>query len=235
MTVPSSARFFALTSIHPPYARLMLVLITGVGAWTIVTNPGELDSALGMVLFIQMFLASTGFLRSARRGHFDPLLAGQGRRTGPMVWHFVVSIAPGAAAWTALSAVACLLGNGAAVSALRGERAAALAIVSLIAWTTGVMLPRGAAGIVWVGVLLSALIGRVELLTSSSLTTPALGPALNDLVQALALLVCPFLLLGHHPVLRPGVLAAAVSIATLIALAMWWRADRLDLYLVDRT
>ena len=80
MTVPSSARFFMMSGLHPPHALLILGFVVSVGVWTTVLSPAELDSALAMVLFIQMFLASTGFLVPARRGHFGSHREGGARR-----------------------------------------------------------------------------------------------------------------------------------------------------------
>src|SRR6187455_1293531 len=101
---PSPLRFFALAgSLHPPYTLLILAAIVGVGLWTIRVSPTDLDSGLGLLLFVQMFLASSGFLVRARRGHFDPLLLGDGGRTRVLVWHWCVSIAPGLAGWICLA------------------------------------------------------------------------------------------------------------------------------------
>jgi hypothetical protein len=234
MTVPSSARFFLVSGLHPPHTLLILGLIVATGVWTTVWSPPELDSALAMVLFIQMFLASTGFLVPARRGHFDPLLVARSRRTGPMVWHWFVSVAPGVVAWLALAGVGYLAGSPVAQSAVIGGRAAALAIVSLVAWPAGVTLQRGGAGVVWVAILLALLMSRVDLLAPPS-THLFAGAGWTVLRHALTLLVCPFLLIGRHPAIGPAPVCAAVLFAALAILAVLRRAERLDLYLVDRT
>jgi hypothetical protein len=232
MTSPSSLRFFAAVRLHPPYALAILAIVAGIGIWTTSVSPAELDSGLGMVLFVQMFLASSGFLVRARRGHFDPLLVGGGDRIGAVVWHWIVSIAPGLVAWLCLAGAGHLLGSPAASSALVGGRAAALFIVSALAWTTGFALPRGAAGVVWAAVLLGLLVRGTDLLAPVSVLNDSSALALR---HALTLLICPFLLIGSHVLVTPGAICAAALSASVFLLTAWRFAGRLDIYLVDRT
>ena len=67
-------RYFAVVRPCPAYAVVVLGAVTALGTVTVWLDPGELDSGLGMVLFVQMFVASSGFVVTARRGHFDPML-----------------------------------------------------------------------------------------------------------------------------------------------------------------
>jgi hypothetical protein len=231
MTSPSPLRFFAVMGLHPPYALAILAVIVGIGIWTTSASPGELDSGLGMLLFVQMFLASSGFLVRARRGHFDPLLVGSGSRTSAIVWHWIVSIAPGVAGWICLAGAGCFLGSPTAVSALVGGRAAALFIVSALAWTAGFTLPRGAAGVVWVAALLGLLLRRTDLLSPASMLS---APSETVLRHAVTLVLCPFLLIGNHPLLAPGAICVAALLAAVVLLAVWRRSGGLDIYLVDR-
>ena len=231
MTRPSSARFFASVRLHPPSALLVLAATVGIGMWTTSMSPGELDSGLGMLLFVQMFMASSGFLARARRGHFDPLLAGAWDRTGPVVWHWVVSVAPGVGAWICLASAGYFQGSPAAASALIGSRAAAMFIVSALAWAAGFTLTRGAAGVVWIAALFGLLIGRVELLAQSPALAASTAAALR---QTLTLIVCPFLLIGNHPAVAPGAVCAAVFFAAALLLIVWRLSNGLDIYLVER-
>ena len=226
---PSLPRFFARVGLHPPYALVILGAIVGLGLWTTSVSPGELDSGLGMVLFVQMFLASSGFLVRARRGHFDPLLLGCGERTRALVWHWLVSIAPGVAGWICLAGAGYALGSPAAASAFVGGRAVALFIVSALAWAAGFALTRGAAGVVWMAVLVGLLVRRIDLLAPS---TFASGDSV--LWHAAALLICPFLLVGSRPVIAPAAVWAAALLSAVVLLSVWRRSERLDIYLVDR-
>ena len=228
----SVPRFLALVGLHPPYAMVMLAAIVGIGLWTTTVSPGELDSGLGMVLFAQMFLASTGFLVRARRGHFDPLLLGAGDRTRALVWHWLVSIAPGVAGWTCLAVAGYFMGSPAAVSAFAGGRAAALFIVSALAWTAGFALTRGAAGVVWMAALLGLLVRHAELLAP----VPSLATTGDTVLRhAATLMLCPFLLIGNRLVVASGAVWAAALLSALLLLSVWRLSGGLDIYLVDRT
>jgi hypothetical protein len=231
MTHPSPARFFVTMRLHPPSALLALGATVGIGLWTTSMSPRELDSGLGLLLFVQMFMASSGFLVRARRGHFDPLLTAAASRTGPVVWHWVVSVAPGAAGWICLAGAGYFQGSPTAVSALIGTRAAAFFIVSALAWAAGFTLTRGASGMLWIGVLLALLIGRIDLLSRASLLV---GPGLMGLFHTATLLICPFLLVGNHPAIAPGAVCAAALSSAALLLTVWRRSGGLDLYLVDR-
>jgi hypothetical protein len=226
---PSLPRFFVLTGLHPPYALLMLGAIVGVGGWTTSVSPGELDSGLAMLLFSQMFLASSGFLVRARRGHFDPLLLGGGDRTRVLVWHWLVSIAPGVAAWICLAGAGYVLGSPAAISALVGQRGVALFIVSSLAWAAGFMLTRGAAGVVWMAVLLGLLVRRVDVLAPS-----AFAAGESVLRQAALLMLCPFVLVGNHLAVASAVVWVAALSSAVLLLSVWRLSGGLDIYLVDR-
>jgi hypothetical protein len=131
----------------------------------------------------------------------------------------------------------CLAGAGyfqgspTAVSALVGTRAAALFIVSALAWTAGFTLTRGAAGVLWIAVLLGLLLGRVDLLSLSSVLA---APSGMGLLHAATLVICPFLLIGNHPAVAPGAVGAAALSSAALLLLVWRRSGGLDIYLVDR-
>ena len=125
-------RFFFILGLHPSYALALLAAIVVIGEWTTRVTPGELDTGLGMLLFLQMFLVSTGFAIPARQGHFDPLLTCAESRPRVAAAHCLASIAPGAAGWLTLAITGLAVGSPAAWSALIGDRMAALVIVSAI-------------------------------------------------------------------------------------------------------
>jgi hypothetical protein len=231
MRKPSALRFFAGMNLHPVYGLIGVAVIAGFGVWTTATSPGELDSGLGMLLVAQMFMASTGFLGRARRGHFDPMLGAGRSRTCAVFCHWVISIAPGLAGWLCLSMSAYFQGSNAALSALVGTRAVAFFIVSAVSWAGGFMLARGAAGVAWFAVLVSLLIARVDLLAGAA---PASPSWLQVLRQAVTVLVCPFLLLTTRAIASGVALATAGVIAGLLLVCVWRWPNALDIYLVDR-
>lgn len=224
-------RYFSVVGLHPASAFIVLAAIVSLGLVTVWMDAGGLDSGLGMILFGQMFLASSGFAARARRGHFDPLLTVSSDRTLVIACHWIVSILPGVAGWVLLASAGRLLGSPEAISALTGRRAAALVLVSALAWAAGVMLPRGAAGVLWIAVLLALLVRRTELMP---LVGPMPGSSGAVLRQAATLVLCPFLLLGSQPVIHPAAIWAAVSGAAAFLFSVWRTAAGLDIYLVDR-
>src|SRR6187399_695951 len=96
-------KFFAIVRQCPSYGLAVLAAVMALGVVTIALNPAELDSALGMVLFAQMFLASSGFAAAARRGHFDPVLVHGSNRASVLFAQWCASIAPGAIAWAVVA------------------------------------------------------------------------------------------------------------------------------------
>jgi hypothetical protein len=208
--------------------------VTAVGLWIVAMSPGEIDSALGMLLFMQMFLASTGFLTRARRGHFDPILTSRSERASVIVSHWGASVLPGVLACAIVSGVAWIYGGGSVASALGGRRLLALLIVSAMAWTTGFALTRGAAGALWTAGLVAVLLHRTDLLGPSSVTTASWSSFLV-LRHAAAVIGCPFLLLGIQAPLAPGSIAVAGCASALCLLSVWRSVERADVYLRDST
>jgi hypothetical protein len=228
---PGPIRYFAVVGLHPAYGLAILGAILVMGLITIRGDGRELDTGLGMILFAQMFLASSGFVGRARQGHFDPMLTHVRSKAAIAAAHWAVSIAPGVLAWVTLAVAGAIAGAPAAISAMAGSRAAALLIVSALAWVVGFALPRGAAGMLWVALLMVLVLQRAELLAA-----PARAGAIETgVLHAATLIVCPFLLLGKHPPPAPGAFATAVVVPLGLLLWVWRRSRLLDIYLVDRS
>jgi len=224
-------KYFAVVRPWPAYGMAALVAVVMVGLWTTNADPRELDSALGMVLLAQMFLASSGFASTARRGYYDPILAYGSNRTSVLVWHGIASIAPGAIAWAIVADAGYAWSSPAALSAMAGTRLAAFVIVSGMAWAVGLLLPRGAGGSLWMGLLIVLLLRHVSLLPAAG----SGGSATGILQSAGGLVLCPFLLLGTHaPIAAPALVAALGAVAACVCLAIR-RGSLLDLFLVERT
>lgn len=229
----SPLRYFLVVHLHPGHQLAVLAGVAAVGLWTVAMSPGELDSALGMLLFVQMFLASTGFLPRARRGHFDPVLTSAAERHTVVIAHCCASALPGAIAWAIVAGADWAAGGAAFASALAGRRLAALLIVSAMAWIAGFALARGAAGALWTAGLVTALLHRSDLLGPGP---PPLSPSVFLVVRhAAAVVACPFLLLGTHAPLVPGSTAAALFATAVCLLAAWRSSATLDVYLRERT
>jgi hypothetical protein len=229
---PSPLRFFFVVGLHPPYAIAALAAVMLAGLWILFTSPTELDSALGMLLVVQMFLASTGFVVRARRGHFDPILIAASSRARVLIAHWLFSIAPGLAGWVVLSATAGALGNAQVWSTFAGHRLLALLIVSSVSWTVGFGLPRSAAGALWMAGLIAALVSHADLIGSREMASTAPWMIVR---HAGAVIFCPFLLLGSRPPLAAESMLGAASVMFAATGARWLSVERLDLYLMDRS
>jgi hypothetical protein len=232
VTAARALRYFTAIGLHPSYALVVLALVVLMGIWTTMMSPGELDSALGMVLFVQMFLASSGFVHRARRGHFDALLTSAANRTTTVASHWVASVLPGVVAWAVLVVCGYLVGSPTALSAMVGRRAAALFIVSAIAWATGFVMTRGAAGVLWTSALLVLLVRHASLLSATSVSAVSSGTMLR---HAAILVLCPFLLIGPPAAAAPGTICTAISLAVAVLLCAWRIAAGRDIYLMERT
>ena len=225
MRQPSPFRFFLALNVHATSGLVVLVLVAAVAVWTVLTSPSELDSGLGMVLVVQIFLASSGFLPAARRGHFDPILVGPSR-TLVAVSHWLVSASPGAVAWIVIAGTAHALSGPSVLSGMGGRRVAALLIVSSLAWAAGFWFARGAAGLAWIAGLAAMLVRHVRLIPPGDVGSTAM--VLRD---AAALVVCPFLLLGPGPAIAPGAIGIAVACSVGCLIAVWDWASRVDVSL----
>jgi len=226
--VTRALRYFLLLHLQPPYALVVLVAVTTIGAWSVVLSPAELDTGLGMVLFVQMFLASSGFVARARVGHFDPLLAAGCRRAPVAAAHWAASALPGMACWFALAALGFAMNSPAALSAAAGRRLAAMLLVSSVSWSAGYALPRGAAGLAWIAVLVTILLRHVDMLH------PAAAGAFLPLRHAAMVIACPFVLVGAPAPFGNGAVGVALCLAAALLVCTWRIAVGLDVSLQDR-
>lgn len=223
-------RFFFALRPFPGYGLVALTAIAAYGAVAVAWSPEELDSALGLLLFVQLFIASSGFAPTARRGHFDPMLGHGRHRVAALASQWAASTAPGLLAWFLVASSGLLAGSSGAWSAVAGTRAAAFFIVSALSWSAGFAFPRGAGGVLWTAALMWLLLRHADLLAwaGSEDTTAGL------LRTAAAIVICPFLLIGSH--LQAGVPAvtAACGFVLAVLLLTWRLGARLDVYLVER-
>ena len=203
----SSLRFLLVVS--PPAAWMVAAFGASVllGVVTLWLNPADVDSALGSILLLQMFSASSGFAGPAGRGYFDPLLTGGRSRLRIAISSLVASTLPGVAAWAVVVLTAVVLGRSR--TALAFHRQVALLLVSAIAWAGGLALPRMAAGGLWAFVLLTAALSRGTIGDYLAVVQSPPAGLHASLASAAAFGVCPYLLLGEFPAARNLVVLCA--------------------------
>lgn len=209
----SSLRFFLAVHLHATYTLITYGVVCALGLLMIAASPVTgVDDAMGMLLFVQMFLSSSGFIERARRGHFDALLTASSNRGTVAAAHWMVSSLPGALAWIAFVAMA--VGRGGPFPIASGG---ALFIVSGVAWTGGFSLARGTAGFLWTATLFALLLRNPRLVSDDS---------------PLSVVFCPFLLLRPAPNAVSGGVAVLIVLTVLVAACRL--GSRLDFYLVER-
>jgi hypothetical protein len=149
-------RFFLVV---PPVSRLMVwtfLVMAVLGAAVLVSDPAQGSRVLLPVLLLQLFAASSGFGSPARRGHYDLLLTSGHRRIRVALAHWAMSVAPGVVSWLALGAVEVLASAGARATLMSAGTASAMFLVSSLAWSVTIAMPRFAAGIGWLMLLMTA-------------------------------------------------------------------------------
>ncbi len=209
----SAVRFFHVVSPAPGYLRAALVAAAGLGGWMLWLNAAEVDSALGSVLLLQMCAVSNGYGAAARRGWFDPLLVSGRSRRAIACANLAAAAWPGVLAWLALALVETAVRHGGWPAALTPHRLAALAIVTMVAWSGGLGLPRMGAAVLWIAGLLVLASTRMLLPQMASLQTSPRLPA-DVAADVLACVVCPFLLLADTAAVRaPAVVLSVFALA----------------------
>lgn len=187
-----AVRFFSTVPLHSRPMLAGIGLLGLVGLVTLVADPTRGAEVTLLVVLLQMFAVSSGFLVPARRGHFDLVLTTDGGRVCAAVTHWLVSAAPGVAVWTLLGVAEALL-QGRAGPVLSAGSLGAMVLVSLLAWAGTVPLPRLSGGVIWLILMAASLVatggwqadGRVPLLgAAAGWPTP------------IRWLVCPLLLAG---------------------------------------
>jgi hypothetical protein len=196
-------------------AATALPLAVGA-AWLVWADPDDLDLAVAIALFAQMFAAATGYREQAHRGHFDPVLTLGSSRARVAAGHALLSIAPGAVAWALVTAAVWIARPGAWPSSLTLPGIAAFAYVSCAAWACALPLTRYASGVVWsIALFILAGVGRIGSLRADFLMAGSGWMAM--LSKTGAALVCPFFLVSDPLMAGPRVLCFVVVFGGLLA------------------
>jgi hypothetical protein len=227
----SALRFLLTVSPPPSWTVIAFAASVLLGVATLWLNPGEIDAAFGGILLLQMFAASNAFSTSASRGYFDPLLTGEHSRQRVAMASLAAAALPGLVAWVLLALLA--VGFGQWRVAVTPHRYLALAIVSVVSWAGGLVLPRMAVGPLWTCLLLSVALFR-EVLTKYMPAVHSPTSALDFLQWITAFAFCPFLLLGEVPAANDSTVVANDLILLLIIIwSVVRHVERRDYALMD--
>lgn|SRR5262245_51399584 len=219
--------FFRVVPLHSPYLLLGLVLVGLLGIVTVSLDRSRGMYALTPVLLLQMFAVSSGFQVPARRGHFDLLLSGGSTRLRIALAHWALSAFPGFVVWIVVGLAERLVSDGVHARAFLTGSAAALLLVSTIAWAITVPLPRLSGGVVWVVTMVLALTMTDD--WRNALVAAARGDG-TPVSRAFLVLLFPFTLIGTSirgadlPSVGPVLAGALVLWATAV-----WRVVTTDI------
>ncbi|HEX9304604.1 MAG TPA: hypothetical protein VGA31_09175 [Thermoanaerobaculia bacterium] len=209
--------FFAAVS--PPAAPLVAVhaILAGGAAVLEMVDRGSSDWILASIGLLQLFACSTGFVRHATRGLYDPILLATPQRRLAAFAHFFVASGPGVGAWIVAGAAQAIAARTPAVPAFRPAGWVGLLLVSSIPWAASIRGPRFVAGALWLTLTASLAISGKLLIPLALLHSQPAWAGQHPL-RALALgLAFPIVLpsLEWPPAVVTGF--ACVAIAALAA------------------
>src|SRR4051812_41550354 len=96
-------RFFRVIRPVPRLIRFAFAGVTLLSGIALLPSHTSETRALLPVLLLQMFTVSTGFIRDARRGHFDVLLTSGITRGEAAIVYWALAALPGAICWLLLA------------------------------------------------------------------------------------------------------------------------------------
>ncbi len=141
-----------LWTVSPHHLQVVVVnaAVAAFGVWTVATLPDDIGAPYVLLLFCQLFAASSGFRPAADAGHYDTVLVGGSTRCQLALAHWALSVSPGIAAWAVVSAAELWwLPPGQAVGTQLPSLAAVL-LVSTCPWAASLATVRFFGGAAWV-------------------------------------------------------------------------------------
>jgi hypothetical protein len=214
----------------PPVTRPMVLCLWGTAALgSVAMAAGVADGAtvLTPLLVLQIFASSSGFGLAMRRGHYDLVLSRGIGVTGLMTAHWLASIAPGLAAWLAVALLELVASGGRA--AMTSGSVLAFLLASTLPWALTTPLPRFAAAIGWLVLLVTSLAvvpsGQLRLLD-------ALRDPRPSVLGAVAVVSYPMGLLGDDAMRLPAGTASpglACAIGSMLGALAWHRRAEVPL------
>ena len=150
-------------------------------------TPAFFGQVLAVAMVLQLFAASTGYRWRLRRGHFDPLLVRTSNRWHIAVAHWLVSIAPGAAVWTGLTAIEAVAIPNHWPEAARPAVLILFVYVSTMTWALSAVTGRFGGAVAWLATLIALNVsGAIGWFRVSFIGQPdSLGDTARSIASAL--------------------------------------------------
>jgi hypothetical protein len=161
MTFLNAVRYFQIVPVVPPLFNVAFGIAVAAAALRLMSDPSAANDALTPVLWLQLYVASSGFRFAARRGYYDLLLTSAASRWQIAIAHCLVSILPGIVSWVCIGVLEAVASRGGEWVAIAPGTCAAFVGASLLAWSAAVFSSRTATTVVWLLVLTIPAIARV--------------------------------------------------------------------------
>jgi hypothetical protein len=215
----------------PPVTRPMVLCLwgtAGLGSMAMAAGVAGGATVLTPLLVLQIFAASSGFGLAMRRGHYDLVLSRGIGVSGLMTAHWLASIAPGLGAWLAVALIERFVASDHRAALTSGSVLAFL-LASSLPWALTTPLPRFAAAIGWLVLLVTSLAvvpsGQLRLLD-------ALRDRRPSVLGAVAVVTYPMGLLGDDATRLPVGTAGpglACAIGSMLGALAWHRRAEVPL------
>jgi len=224
-------RFLWVALPHFRQSAVVMAACAAFGVWTVRVMPGDIGAPYVVLLFCQLFTASSEFRLPADSGHLDPLLVKGALRHRLALAHWALSGGPGWLAWVVVALVeAWSVGVGEAVG-WRLTSVASMLIVSSLAWAATLPTTRFLGGAFWV--LAMGLLGFSAdglLWVQRVLEGPQAATLEGTLSSVVLVIAVPFVFLvpaARTTVGHPTVLTSIIGLSGLaVALGVHWVAAR---------
>ena len=139
-----------MVSPHHLHAVVVCTAVALFGIWTVVTLPRDIGAPYVLLLFCQLFAASSGFRPQADAGHYDAILVRGASRCHLALTHWGLSVTPGVGAWAIVSLAEWWWSpSGQAVGTVAPSLTAVL-LVSTCPWAMSLATARFFGGAAWV-------------------------------------------------------------------------------------
>jgi len=215
----------------PPVTRPMVLCLCGtavLGGVAMAAGVADGANVLTPLLVLQIFAASSGFGLAMRRGHYDLVLSRGIGIAGLMTAHWLASIAPGLGAWLSVAVLERLV-SPAEPAAVTSGSVLAFLLASSLPWALTTPLPRFAAAIGWLVLLVTSL----AMVPSGQLRlVDALRDPRPSALGALAVVAYPMGLLGADAARLPAGTVSpglACAVGSMLGALAWQRRAEVPL------